>query len=151
MFTFNAVYRFQILSREPWLTLRNYQNGGYVVNNTVTHETNLTCYMCYGIIRVIVFDNILWFNPFPHTTILQQTTLNIFCQKIKNIMDNLWLSGKHCGKRRYCLFWSISSVVTMFSKSCLLQRRQRASIWGKGLITSLNLINLTWLIKLNLI
>ena len=34
------------------------------------------------------------FNPFPHTTILQQTTLNIFCQKTENIynwMDNLWL------------------------------------------------------------
>ena len=33
-------------------------------------------------------------NPFPHTTILQQTTLNIFCQKIENLynwMDNLWL------------------------------------------------------------
>ena len=31
-------------------------------------------------------------NPFPHTTILQQTTLNIFCQKLENLynyMDNL--------------------------------------------------------------
>ena len=27
----------------------------------------------------------------------------------------------------------ISSFVTMFSKSCLLQRLQKASIWGKGL------------------
>ena len=33
-------------------------------------------------------------NPFPHTTILQQTTLNVFCQnieKLHNWMDNLWL------------------------------------------------------------
>ena len=33
------------------------------------------------------------FNPFPHTTILQQTTLNMFCQKVENLynwMDNLW-------------------------------------------------------------
>ena len=30
-------------------------------------------------------------------------------------------------------FWAISSFVTMFSKSRLLQRRQKASIWGKGL------------------
>ena len=33
------------------------------------------------------------FNPFPYTTILQQTTLKIFCQKIENLynwMDNLW-------------------------------------------------------------
>ena len=40
-----------------------------------------------------VFMIILSFNPFPHTTILQQTTLNIFCQQIENLsnwMDNLW-------------------------------------------------------------
>ena len=43
-------------------------------------------------------------------------------------------SGKHCGKRRNCTFSAISSFVTMFSKSRLLQRRQKASIWGKGLI-----------------
>ena len=33
-------------------------------------------------------------NPFPHTTILQETALNIFCQKMKNLynwIDNLWL------------------------------------------------------------
>ena len=33
-------------------------------------------------------------NPFPHTTILRQTTLNVFCQKMENLhnwMDNLWL------------------------------------------------------------
>ena len=30
-------------------------------------------------------------------------------------------------------FCAISSFVTMFSKSCLLQRLQKASIWGKGL------------------
>ena len=42
-------------------------------------------------------------------------------------------SRKHCVKRRNCSFWAISSFVTMFSKSRLLQRRQKASIWGKGL------------------
>ena len=42
-------------------------------------------------------------------------------------------SGKHCGKWGNCSFWAISSFVTMFSKSCLLQRREKASIWGKGL------------------
>ena len=34
------------------------------------------------------------FNPFPHTTILQQTTLNVSYQKVENLynwMDNLWL------------------------------------------------------------
>ena len=46
-------------------------------------------------------------------------------------------SGKHCGKRRNCLFLNISSFVTLFSKSFLLQRSQKVSIWGKGL-NSLN-------------
>ena len=50
-------------------------------------------------------------------------------------------SGKHCGKRRNCTFRAISSFVTMFSKSRLLQRRQKASTLGKGL----NMSNLpTW-------
>ena len=34
------------------------------------------------------------YDLFPHTTILQQKTLNIFCQKRENLynwMDNLWL------------------------------------------------------------
>ena len=26
-------------------------------------------------------------NPFPHTRILQQTTLNIFCQQIENLYN----------------------------------------------------------------
>ena len=42
-------------------------------------------------------------------------------------------SGKHCGKRRNVTFRAISSFVTLFSKSCLLQRCQKASIWGKVL------------------
>ena len=32
-------------------------------------------------------------NPFPHTTILQQTPLNLFCQNIENLhnwMDNIY-------------------------------------------------------------
>ena len=41
-------------------------------------------------------------NPFLHTAILQQTTLNVFCQNIENLywMDNLW-SGKYCVKRSH--------------------------------------------------
>ena len=41
-------------------------------------------------------------------------------------------SGKHCGKRKKMLVLAISSFVTMFSKSRLLHRRQKAFIWGKG-------------------
>ena len=42
-------------------------------------------------------------NPFPHTTILQQTTLNIFCQKIENLynqMDNLLLKVENIVEKR---------------------------------------------------
>ena len=75
------------------------------------------------------------FNPYPHTTILQQTTLNLFCQKVENLynwMDNLWQRVENIvAKRRNCTFCAISSFVTMFSKSCLLQSHQKASIWGQ--------------------
>ena len=29
----------------------------------------------------------VYFNPFPHTTILQQTTLKVFCQTIENLYN----------------------------------------------------------------
>ena len=32
-------------------------------------------------------------NPFPHLTILQQTTLNIFCQKIENLIE--WITNEY--------------------------------------------------------
>ena len=38
---------------------------------------------------------------------------------------------------RNCSHWAISSFVAIFSKSCLLQRRLKASLWGKGLTNSL--------------
>ena len=46
------------------------------------------------------------------------------------IIEKSW---KHGVKRKNCSFWAISSFVNMFSKSSLLQRHQKASIWGKGL------------------
>ena len=45
--------------------------------------------------------------------ILQQTTLNVFCQKIETYDKK----SKHCGKRRNYTLCAISSFVTMFSKS----------------------------------
>ena len=61
-------------------------------------------------------------------------------------------SGKHCGKRKNCTFCAISSFVTMFSKSCLLQRlsesvymRERLKSiktkYGKSLIVKVQLLN----------
>ena len=52
-------------------------------------------------------------------------------------MDNPWQKVENIvAKGEIARFCAISSFVTMVSKSCLLQRRQKASIWGKGLIKS---------------
>ena len=90
----------------------------------------------------------LIFNPSTHTTILHQTTLNIFWQKIENLynwMDNLWLKGENIvAKGEIARFEQFLLLSLMLSKSHLLQRRQKASIWGKGLtITKLNMYSLT--------
>ena len=82
------------------------------------------------------------FNPFPLTTNLQQTTLKTSRQKHRETLSHLqthfdvcgkgfneWTiieySWNHGDKRRNCFFWAISSFVAMFSKSRLLQRRQK--------------------------
>ena len=76
-------------------------------------------------------------NPFPHTTILQQTTLNIFCQIMENLYnwtDNLWLKVENIvtiGEIARLVQFLLLSLC--FQKSRLLQRHQKASIWGKGL------------------
>ena len=84
--------------------------------------------------RLIIL--LMFVNPFPHMTILQQTTLNIFCQIMENLfnwMDNLWLKVENIVAKGEIAKRAISFFVTMFSKSHLLQRHQKASIWGKGL------------------
>ena len=68
-------------------------------------------------VNILVNPVIQWpFNPFPHTTILQQTTSNIFCQKIENLynwMINLWLK--------------VENIVTKVEIARFeLQRRQKA-------------------------
>ena len=40
-----------------------------------------------GIERNAIVSFTMLFNPFPHTTILQQTTLNISCQKMENLYN----------------------------------------------------------------
>ena len=52
-------------------------------------------------------------------------TLNIFCQKIENLhnwMDNLWQKKVENIVAKGEIACFVSSFVTMFSKSCLLQR-----------------------------
>ena len=78
-------------------------------------------------------------KPFAQMTNLQQTTLKNTPKKWKLPLHESTIieySCKHGDKRRNCSFWAISSFVAMFSKSCLPQRRQKVSIWGKGVIMS---------------
>ena len=76
-----------------------------------------------------------YLNPFPHTIILQQTTLNLFCQNIGypfNYGDFLWQKVENIvTKGEIAHFCAISSFVTIFSKSRLLQRRWKASIQSR--------------------
>ena len=80
----------------------------------------------------------LLINPFPHTTILKQTTLNIFCQKIENLynwMHNLWLVENIVAKGEIAYFEQFLLLSPCLYKSCLLQRCQKASIGWKGFKT----------------
>ena len=55
-------------------------------------------------------------------------------ENIRNFLNEstiFELSWKRGDKRRNWLFWAISSFVDMFSKSCLLQRHQKLSLWGE--------------------
>ena len=86
-------------------------------------------------------------NPFPHRTILQQTTLNIFYQKIENLfnwMDNLWLKVENIVSKGEIARFEQFLLLSLFSKSCLLQRRQKASIWGKGLNPNQSISQSMW-------
>ena len=51
-------------------------------NSKTVSPTSLPRTFCY----LTAFQQTT-FNPFPHTTILQQTTLNIFCEKIENLYN----------------------------------------------------------------
>ena len=73
-------------------------------------------------------------NPFPHTTILQQTTLNIFCQNIENRhnwMDNLWQKVEHIvAKARFVQFLLLSLC---FQKTVCCRGVKKRLYEGKGL------------------
>ena len=58
-------------------------------------------------------------NTFPHTTILQQTTLNIVCQIIENLynwMDNLWLKVENIVAKEEIVFSNFFFCHYVFKK-----------------------------------
>ena len=50
---------------------------------------NLGIIVNFNIPAMLLNNRLLSFNPFPHTTFLQQTISNIFCQKIENLYKSL--------------------------------------------------------------
>ena len=76
-------------------------------------------------------------NPFPHTTILQQTTLNIFCQKIENLynwMDNLWLKVENIvAKGEIACFEQFFLLSLCFQKAVCCRGVRKHLYEGKSL------------------
>ena len=60
-------------------------------------------------------------NSLPHMPILGSSkpaaNKNMMSKILINGYTIFWLSQKHCGKRRNCSLWAISSFPTMFSKT----------------------------------
>ena len=75
-------------------------------------------------------------NPFPHTTILQQTTLNIFCQIMENLynwMDNLWLKVENIvTKREIARFVQFLLLLLCFQKAVCCRGVRKRLYEGKG-------------------
>ena len=87
--------------------------GERVNNNNILIYLDFL-YLCHNNLSHVMG---IWFmlesiNPFPHTKILQQTTLNIFCRKMENVynwMDNLWLKVENIVAK-----WEIAHFVQIF-------------------------------------
>ena len=76
-------------------------------------------------------------NPFPHTTILQHTTLNIFSQKIENLynwIDNLWLKVENIvSKGEIPCFEQFLLLSLCFQKAVCCRGVRKCLYVGKGL------------------
>ena len=89
----------------------------HVTNIIIHHLPN--CFL-YGPVKNFVLR---WsvLNPLPHMPILESSKSAANKDRISKIWKNgdiiIWLSRKHCGKRRNCLLQAISPFRTMFSKA----------------------------------
>ena len=79
------------------------------------------------------------FNPFPHTTILQQTTLNIFCQQIENLynwmnnlrlkVENIVAKGEIARIEQFLLFHYVFKKLSAAEASGSVYMRERFKYW----------------------
>ena len=75
------------------------------------------------------------FNPFPHTTILQQMTLNIFCQKMKNLYNwmDKWLKVENIvAKGEIARFEQFLLLSLCFQKAVCCKGVRKRLHKGKG-------------------
>ena len=101
---------------------------------------------CLAIIRIenklAIWLFILTFNLFPHTTILQQTTLNVFCQNIENLhnwMNNLWRKVENIVAKgeiapilsnfSFCHYVFKKPSAAEASESVYMRERVKSEIW----------------------
>ena len=82
------------------------------------------------------YQSIAIFNPFPHTTILQQTTLNIYCQKMENLfncMDNPRLKVENIvAKGEIARFEQFLLLSLCFQKAVCCRGVRKRLYEGKG-------------------
>ena len=127
------------------------------INTLIDQRFSIIVRSCFQ--RYLLQSCCMWeeVNPFLHTTILQQTTWNIFCPKIENLynwMDNWWLKvGNIVAKGEIARFEQFLLLVTMFSKSRLLHAeasesvhiRERVNVYVNFELTILLLEPFVWL------
>ena len=118
--------------------------------NEVTGALTLKQSFLYEPCRSTIFFVSVWLFNCSCLTVslirqfLQQLTLNIFSQKMENLynlMDNLWLKVENIVSKGEIARFEQFLLLWLFSKSRLLQRRQKASIWGKQLMKYLKWVH----------
>ena len=81
-------------------------------------------------------------NPFPHTTILQQTSLNIFCQKMENLcnwMDNLWLKAENIVSKGEIAHFEQFLLLSLCFQKAVCCRGVRKHLYGGKSYQRINL------------
>ena len=113
-----------IVAKRKLLMISNFSFFPYI-STPFDHYTSIFQYFCLDV-----------FNPFSHTTILQQTTLNIFCQNIENLynwMDNQRLKLENIvAKGEIARFEQFLLLSLCFQKAVCYRGVRKRLYEGKG-------------------
>ena len=119
--------------------------GQNIHDHKISHEFDygcnqirMTAVICPWIRKIAIFDFVYTMasttiNPSSHMLILGSANSAVNKDMMTKICTHgdtvIWLSRKHCGKRRNCLLRTISPFHTMFSKA-VLRWCVKMSIYG---------------------